>query len=265
MNSPIKSNLQRFHKGDVLWGASFNLGSPTVCELAATLNLDWALLDWEHGLWNDVTLPLAIRNFAGSPVLCVVRVPHAEGPWIKKVLDWGADGVLVPGIRNLAEARACVDEAKYAPVGCRGVGPLRPSEFYAKLHETVAGGNERTLLWLMIEKTSMFKELAEICAMEGVDGFMIGRNDLAQSMGRAFSEAREETNELARQAMSACVTAGKAAGCFRGTPEETSEWLASGARLILLGDDVQFLRNGFKAASELLGFQGGTESSSGQY
>jgi len=245
--------LARYRARRPFIGTSFDLGSPAVIEAAAALPLDWCVLDWEHALWNETNLPSALQVLAGSPMLGIVRVPHAEGPWIKKALDWGADGVLVPNVRDPAEARRCVEEAKYAPLGRRGVGAYRPSKFYTDLHSVVGSANENTLLWLMVEKVSLVAELAEVCALPGVDGFIVGRNDLAQSTGRAYADGAAETDALAERAMDICVAAGKPVGCFSGDPEEVKRWAARGVNLLTVGDDAQFIRDGMAWVAAQLG------------
>lgn len=261
---PAKSEtLLRARRGECLCGTLFHLGSPELCEAAALSPLDFCVLDWEHGLWNDVNLPAAIRVLEPSSMLSLVRVPSVQGPWIKKALDWGADGVIVPGVRNLEDARYCVTEAKYAPLGRRGVGPLRSSRYYTRLHEVVADGNEGTLLWLMVETASFVEELPEACRLEGVDGFMIGRNDLAQSLGQPFSEIRAETEEAAARAQDICVQAGKPVGSFGGSEDDVARWAAAGSSIFVVGDDAQFARDGMAASSALFGRQ--VARLSGQY
>jgi 2-keto-3-deoxy-L-rhamnonate aldolase RhmA len=251
--SPTHATLARYRARQRLVGTSFDLGSPAVVEAAAAVPLDWCVLDWEHALWNDTNLPTAIQALSNSPMLCIVRVPCVAGPWIKKALDWGADGVLVPNVRDLAEARLCVEEAKYAPVGRRGVGPYRPSKFYTDLNAIVRTANENTLLWLMIEKASLVNELEAVCALPGVDGFIVGRNDLAQSTGRAYADCSAATDALAEKAMAMCVAARKPVGCFSGDPDEVLRWAATGVNLLTVGDDAQFIRDGMAAVAAQLG------------
>ena len=248
-----QATLARYRKRENLIGTSFDLGSPTVIEAATAVALDWCILDWEHALWNDANLPVAIQNLAHSPMLCIVRVPHITGPWITKALDWGADGVLVPNIRDFAEAQICVEQAKYAPLGHRGVGAYRPSNFYTELNSYVRTGNESTLLWLMVEKASLVDHLEEVCSLPGIDGFMIGRNDLAQSLGYAYADHSKKVDILAEKAMGICVAADKSVGCFSGDPEEVLRWASLGVNLLTVGDDAQFIRDGMAMVASQLG------------
>jgi 4-hydroxy-2-oxoheptanedioate aldolase len=250
-----RDTIARARRGEALSGTLFNLGSPDLCDAAAMCPLDFCVLDWEHGLWNELNLPPAIRVLEESPMLCIVRVPSVGGPWIKKALDWGADGVIVPGVKDFAEAQHCVAEGKYAPLGRRGVGPLRESRYYTRLHECVRQGNERTLLWLMIETSSLVEDLARVCALEGVDGFVIGRNDLSQSLGRPFAEWRDQTEAMAMRAQEICVAAGKPVGSFGGTADDVVRWAGAGATIFVVGDDAQFARDGMAAVAEMIGRQ----------
>ena len=239
-----KASLIRCRQGLQTWGTLFSLGSPEVIQAATLHPLDWCLLDWEHGLWHEGNLPSALRMLTPSPMLGLVRVPFLTGPWIKKALDWGADGVLVPNIRHAEDAWQCIQQARYAPLGQRGVGPLLPSKFYTQLHTSVRDGNSHTLLWLMIETVSMIDELEEICRMPGIDGFLVGRNDLAQSLGQSYADSRSQVDALAEKALRICRASGKPAGCFAGGPADLRRWQACGATLLIGGDDAQFIRDG---------------------
>lgn len=248
-----KKSLARCRAGLPVRGTNFDLGSPAVVEAALAVELDWCVLDWEHGLWNEVNLPQVLQLLAPSPMFTIVRTPYVSGPWIKKALDWGADGVLVPNMRTLQEVRECVREAKYAPLGQRGVGPYRPSGFWADLDSYLRAGNERTLLWFMIETIDFVRILNEVCALPGVDGFVVGRNDLAQSLGRAYAECAAQVDALAEEALATCVAAGKPVGIFGGSGADNRRWAAAGATLLNLGDDAQFIRDGMAVVAGELG------------
>jgi 4-hydroxy-2-oxoheptanedioate aldolase len=248
-----KDSVARCRANLPVRGISFDLGSPAVVEAALGSGLDWCVLDWEHALWNETNLPQALQLLAPSPMFAVVRTPAVSGPWIKKALDWGADGVLVPNVRTLAEVHECVREARYAPLGRRGVGPYRPSGFWGDLDSYVRTGNERTLLWFMIETVEFVGLLDQVCALPGVDGFLVGRNDLAQSLGQAYAECAARTEALAEQAVARCVAAGKPVGVFCRSPADHRHWAAAGATLLTLGDDAQFIRDGMAQVARELG------------
>ena len=80
INKDKAATLERFYNRETLIGTSFDLGSPAVVEAAKLTPLDWCVLDWEHALWNEISLPIAIQSLYDSPMLCIVRVPHLNGP-----------------------------------------------------------------------------------------------------------------------------------------------------------------------------------------
>ncbi len=105
----------------------------------------------------------------------------------------------------------------------------------------------------MIETVDFVGILDEVCALPGADGFIVGRNDLAQSLGKAYAECAAETDALAEDAMAKCVTAGKPVGIFGGTGEDNLRWAAAGATLLNLGDDAQFIHDGLALVARELG------------
>lgn len=252
INKDKAATLERFYNRETLIGTSFDLGSPAVVEAAKLTPLDWCVLDWEHALWNEISLPIAIQSLYDSPMLCIVRVPHLNGPYIKKALDWGADGVIVPNVHGVEEAKFAIEEAKYVPLGHRGVGPYRPSKNYTQLDPYVKAGNHDCLLWFMLEQNDLVDELDEVCQMEGVDGFIVGRNDLSQSTGKFYSEQSEFVDALAEKAMMTCVKHGKSVGIFSGDPKEVLRWVDMGVNLLTIGDDAEFIREGMASVAEKL-------------
>lgn len=252
INKDKAATLERFYNRETLIGTSFDLGSPAVVEAAKLTPLDWCVLDWEHALWNEISLPIAIQSLYDSPMLCIVRVPHLNGPYIKKALDWGADGVIVPNVHGVEEAKFAIEEAKYVPLGHRGVGPYRPSKNYTQLDPYVKAGNHDCLLWFMLEQNDLVDELDEVCQMEGVDGFIVGRNDLSQSTGKFYSEQSEFVDALAEKAMMTCVKHGKSVGIFSGDPKEVLRWADMGVNLLTIGDDAEFIREGMASVAEKL-------------
>ena len=250
--SPKSAAIEKFRARENMIRTSFDLGSPAVVEASALTPLDWCVLDWEHALWNATTLPAAIQALKDSPMLCIVRVPSVYGPFIKKALDWGADGVIVPNIHGVEEARMCIEEGKFVPLGHRGVGPYRPSKNYTQIDPYVKRANHDTLLMLMLEKKSLVDELEEVCKMEGIDGFIVGRNDLSQSTGRFYSDCEEEIDQLAQDAMDICVANNKCVGIFSGDPEEVLRWEKRGVNMMIIGDDAEFIRDGMTSVAEKL-------------
>lgn len=253
MSNDIKAAaLKKFHARERMIGTSFDLGSPAVVEASKLVPVDWCVLDWEHALWNEVSLPTAIQALYDSPMLCIVRVPSLYGPYIKKALDWGADGVIVPNIHGVEEAKLAIEEAKYVPIGHRGIGPYRPSKNYTEIYEYARKGNENTVLMFMLEQKALVDSLDEVCELEGVDGFIVGRNDLSESTGVFYPDQVEKIDKYAEEAMLKCVEHNKCVGIFSGDPEEVLRWADMGINMMTIGDDAEFIREGMKSVAENL-------------
>ena len=121
MTTSFRTRLKR---GDLLLGTMATLGCPTTAEILSSIGFDWLFIDGEHGPLDTGDL-LGILQAADSRTPCVVRVPASGEIEIKKALDLGASGVIVPQVNTPEQAADVVRFARYAPLGARGVGLAR--------------------------------------------------------------------------------------------------------------------------------------------
>ena len=103
----------RVRLGEILTGTLVSLPSPEICEILSTIGFDWLFIDAEHGAFNPQQAQSMLQ--AAAPTPCVIRVPVGESVWLKKALDIGAAGIIVPQVHNSAQAREIVKHCKYAP------------------------------------------------------------------------------------------------------------------------------------------------------
>lgn len=193
-------------------GIFFDLDGPLAMECIALAGFGYAIVDLEHGplAVKDAVELIARGHLHGMRVL--VRTQDASRTAILKALDAGADGVLIPGIRSLEEARQAVAFGKYPPVGSRGVAMARAAFFgchpeIKNLPELFAYQNARTLLVLQCETRGCLEAVREIAALEGVNGLFVGPYDLSTDMGLAgqfehasFVDALSRVQEACRAA-----------------------------------------------------------------
>ena len=166
-------------------GSWISLGSPAVTEIMARRgNFDWLVLDMEHtGIGTGAMLELIrIIDLCGCQPL--VRVGANDPLLIKRALDSGAVGVVVPDIRSAAAARAAVAAAYYPPVGSRGVGLARAQGYGLSFDAYRVRAAEETVVVVQIEHRDAVDRLDEILSVPGIDAFMIGPYDLSASFGR---------------------------------------------------------------------------------
>lgn len=243
---------ERLANGEILHGPSCMTGSPTIAEVLAFSGFDWIMLDAEHGPHGvDMVLEDLIRavNVAGLPA--AVRVPDATGAGVGKALDFGAEIIIVPQVANADEARACVEDGRYAPLGergvCRGTRSGDRGGLWRKYRESA---NAETLLVMLIETQEGVDNAAEIAAVEGVDGLMLGPSDYAMSRGVDPEEFIDPgtagpAHPLIAEAQAAVVSACEAADVLLCSYGYNSTWyrhcLELGSQLILYGTDVALL------------------------
>jgi 2-keto-3-deoxy-L-rhamnonate aldolase RhmA len=174
-----------------------------------------------------------------------VRVPSHAPDWISRVLDGGAQGVIVPHVNSADEAAAVVRAARFPPVGRRSVGGSGPSLGYrpiplAKVNDTL---NAETLVIVMIETPEAVGRADAIAAVDGVDMLLIGSNDLCTEMGIAGQLRDPRLLQAYERVAAACRAHGRVLGVggVRGDAELQARLLALGARFLIAGNDVGYL------------------------
>ncbi|MEO3430020.1 aldolase/citrate lyase family protein [Pelagibius sp. CAU 1746] len=229
------------------WTELFN---PTATEIMAAAGYDCTMIDLEHGS-ADLSDALAVmRALKGSGCTPLVRVPANDAAWIKRVLDAGAQGVMVPAVNSKAEAEAAVSACHYPPRGTRGmaapiVRAARYGDDWQGYVRDIAGS---LLVICQVETGAAVEAVAEIAGVEGLDMIFIGPFDLSGSLGHLG----EPDHPDVRAAISRVEQAAKAAGCLLGgipTPGRTSKALyEAGYDLVMADVDLAMLREGALAS-----------------
>ncbi|BCI52695.1 aldolase [Mycolicibacterium litorale] len=232
---------------DVLDGGAPVFGGwvvgPTVIgpEEFAAAGYDYVGIDLQHGYLDDADAALLLRRLEHVPVATVVRLPTAHAAPIGRVLDAGADAVVVAMVESADEAAAAVAATRYPPAGIRSFGPLR-----ASLGHDPAELEDRVGVFAMVETVRGVAHLAEICAVPGLSGLYAGPADLAVSMGYEPASAwrREEVCAAMAEIVTAAHTAGLVAGVHAGTGAAGRQAAHLGFRMITLASESQALRRG---------------------
>jgi 2-keto-3-deoxy-L-rhamnonate aldolase RhmA len=240
---------RKWRSGQASLGMWLRLSDPTVPDLISELGFDWVVFDAEHVAYDLQPLQNLLMAFKGSDTVPIVRVHINEPAYIKRILDIGAGGVLVPQIGSTAEAAAAVAACKYPPTGMRGTGPRRPSRYGRQLADYLASANDQTIVLIMMETAGALNDLDQILNIDGLDGLVIGPVDLAMSLG-----CRGDSDQAAvQQAMSTIAAKARAAGMPFGTgrpADDQREWARRGATLLAIGDDEMFIHQGAVKALE---------------
>lgn len=173
----------RLLAGDRLIGTLISLPSPEVAELLAEVGFDWLFIDAEHGPFESAGA-LRLLQAVGARCASLVRVPAGEEVWIKKALDIGAAGVIIPQVNSAEQALRVVRHCKYPPFGTRGVGIARAHGYGLGFSDYVAEANDGLAVIVQAEHIEAVRDIAAIARVPGVNAVLIGPYDLSTSMGK---------------------------------------------------------------------------------
>lgn len=167
-----------------IFGSWITLNNPSIAEIMADAGFDWLCVDMEHSVTDYTEAQQLILAIQSKGIKAFVRVGENNIRIIKRVLDAGADGIIVPSVNSAAEARKAVEALKYPPIGKRGVGLARAQSYGFEFEQYRDGASKEIKLIVQIEHINAIKELDAIIQTEGVDGTFIGPYDLSGSMGK---------------------------------------------------------------------------------
>jgi 2-dehydro-3-deoxyglucarate aldolase/4-hydroxy-2-oxoheptanedioate aldolase len=220
--------------------------SPGIGEICKLAGCDFAVLDLEHSGFTYETVKTVVKYMHAADLPLIVRVPSREYHDISRALDVGADGVMLPMVSTIEEARRIVQSAKYYPQGMRGVAMGLAHDRYriSPLTDAFRANNQRTILALQIENVSGVDAADEIAALDGVDMLWVGHLDLSVSLGipgefehPKFTAAIERVNQ-------ACRKHGKSMARVAASVAQSVELYQAGFDVQTYGSDVAVLRIG---------------------
>ena len=242
---------QRLIDKEFCLGTIVSIPSPETAELLALCGFDWLFIDMEHGAFDVVSLQRILQAVAGRAP-CLVRVPALDEAWIKKSLDSGADGIIVPHICSAAEAQKAVRYCKYPPVGSRSVGLARAQGYGTAFASYLSQANAEISVVLQIEDIDAVSRIEEIVRVAGIDCLFVGPYDLSASMdmtGRVQDPKVVEAITTVRRCASA---ANIPLGIFVTTVEEAPAHIDAGYTLIAVGVDLMLLSGAAQRIIETL-------------
>lgn len=247
---------QKLAKGELALGMGLRQARTVdIALIAQACDFDWLFIDMEH---NSMSMDTAAQICAGALAVGVtpmVRVPAHESFHATRLLDTGAQGIVVPHVDNAEQARRVVDFCRFPPLGHRSIPGGLPQTRFATLPvtETVELINRETLVVLMIETVEGLRNVDEIAAVPGVDVLLVGCTDMAAELGLTGQLGHSQVKSAIDTVCAACARHGKVSG-VGGVYDEAlmAEYVAKGARLILSGSDLTFMMAGARARSSML-------------
>lgn len=211
--SHTRSNLKdKLTNNEVTIGSWLTIPHRAVIEILSTAGFEWLTIDMEHSPISIETIAEAIAHIQGNGMQALVRVSANEEVPIKRVLDAGADGIIVPMIKSKEEAQKAVGYAKYPPIGRRGVGLNRAQKYGTAFDSYKDWVDNNVVVIAQIEHIEAVENLEEILSVEGIDGIIVGPYDLSASMGYPGKYEREDVKKALQRIDQITVSMNKPLG-----------------------------------------------------
>jgi len=228
-------------------GFWLSLGSPTVAEIVAGAGYDFALIDTEHAPNEVPDVIDQLRALEGGTAASVVRPAWNDPVLIKRLLDAGAQTLLVPFVRNPEEATRAVRATRYPPDGIRGVATITRASRHGRVADYTRKAQDELCLIVQLETRASLAELEAIAAVPGVDALFIGPSDLAADMGHLGEPGHPEVQAAIADAVARCTRTGKPIGTFAPIEIDARRYLDLGFTFAAVASDAVVLRQGADA------------------
>ncbi len=251
---PPKNPLrQRLQARETCYGLWVSTESPSVTEAAVALGLDWVCVDTEHGHLDFHEVMDHVRAVRGSETAAVVRVPGIEMSDVKRALDIGAHGVILPYAQSVADVERGFSYGKYPPRGIRGISGDRAVQWGLGSKEYINCADEETLIIPLIETRGAVDDIDAILDIPGLEAIFFGPADLSASYGFKGEWEGPGVAERILEIRAKAEAKGIAAGVMSRSQEDTILRRDQGFRMIALGTDMGLM---IRAIRENLGAAG---------
>lgn len=250
MNENLRS---KFAKNEAAYGLWVTSESTAVTEVAAILGIDWLCIDMEHGYLDYRSIAGHLTAARGTGMTVLVRPPSHDLEPMKRALDLGAHGVILPLVNSAAELRAASDHFFYPPLGRRGIGGERCVKWGLDLESYVRSANEDLLLIPMIETQSAYENLDEILAAEKIEAVFLGPGDMSASRGAVGEWEGPGVAEINLDIVRRASQKGIRAGIVARSTEEAITRVDQGFGMVSLGSDIGLMIRQIESMNEALG------------
>jgi 2-keto-3-deoxy-L-rhamnonate aldolase RhmA len=236
----LKENAlkRKLKQGKAVYGLFCSIPCPVVVEMIGCAEFDFVIIDTEHVLINPETLENMIRAAETANLTPLVRVADSHPGTILRVLDSGAQGVVVPHVQSKEQAESIVRFSRYHPLGTRSLNSGRPGAFGKNdLVSYMERANEEIMVVPMIESREGVDQIDDILSVSGIDMVLEGAADLSQSYGVPWQTRGETVKAALRQIHSAAVRHGVPYCAIPRAEEDMELWWEKGVRAYVLGDE----------------------------
>ncbi|MFA0944702.1 MULTISPECIES: HpcH/HpaI aldolase family protein [Pseudomonas syringae group] len=231
----LKSKLGN---GQPVYGLISSIPAPAAIELIAEAGFDFVIIDMEHVLINPETVENMIRVAESYGLTPLVRVADLNPKTLLRLLDGGAQGIVLPMIESPEQLADAITACKYHPLGRRSLNAGRPGSFGKhSLAQYVEAANQQIMVVAMIESAEGVRRAAEIAAVPGLDMILEGAADLSQSLGMPWQIDQPDVQQALSDTWQAAQAAGVAYCTIPRQPGDAARWLARGVKAFVLGDE----------------------------
>ena len=237
--------LEKWRQGQPSLGTFVAMGSPLAVESLRYTGLDYVIVDTGHTPAAIESAALQIQAAQGAGLTALARANEISRTAVLRLLDVGAQGVVVPCVETVDQVRELISYAKFTPLGNRGFCPTRDGGWgYAPEAASIPAYMERcnreTLLLPQCETAGCLEHIEEICALDGVDGIFLGPFDLSIALGHPGEFDAPEVHDAILRVQTACKRNGKLSMIFTGGPEASRQRFAEGYDSAAMGMDTLF-------------------------
>ncbi len=236
----LKTKLNR---SELTIGSWVTLGHPSIAEIMAAAGFDWLVLDMEHSVLELSEVQSLIQVLDGKQCPAIVRLTSNHPDQIKRVMDAGATGIMVPMIKCAADAKAAVDGVYYPPRGQRGVGLARAQGYGHSFQAYCQWLEDNAVIVVMIEHVDAVRSIDSILEVPGIDAYIIGPYDLSGSMGRPGDLDHPDVQAAIAQVLEAGRRANKPGGIhvIEPDPQALQQRIQTGFNFLGYGLDIRIL------------------------
>jgi 2-keto-3-deoxy-L-rhamnonate aldolase RhmA len=237
----IKSLRRKLSAGKPVYGLWVTLESATITELAVALAVDWIVVDAEHGHLDWKHILDHVRATVRSETVVLVRIAELNGSLIKRALDIGADGIVVPWVESSEQLRRAVSFCQYPPQGVRGIGAERATAWGECFAEHVAEAHDNVLIVPIIETVSGGRNIEQMLAIDEIELYFLGPADYSATAGYPGQWEGPGVAEKLLQIKNSICSAGRHCGVMTTSVANLQERLEQGFSMLGLGTDTGLL------------------------
>jgi 4-hydroxy-2-oxoheptanedioate aldolase len=239
MDMPVNQFKRAILAGKTVpYGVWLVSGAPATAEALGSAGFDFLVVDTEHTPIDPPQVADVLRTMSGTPASAVVRPAWNDMVLIKRLLDTGAQTLLIPFVQNAEEAKRAVAYTRYPPDGVRGVAAVHRGSRWGNVPNYQKAAAAEICVVVQIETAAAVEQLTAIAAVPGVDSLFIGPADLAASMGHLGDFNHPDVQAKIRHAVELCRKAGKPIGTVGPNPEMVIRYLEYGFTWVAINSDI---------------------------